>query len=102
MGNRRDSVHSVESIRASDVRRLLNKLCLSPEQEEAIENLSRSLVEELVRWSDSQDSSSCPGGAKRIGGYRKDIAWLKEDRNMIRETTRKRLDAGDSVSSAEH
>ena len=49
MGNRQDSVHSVESIRAREVRRLLNKLSLSPEQEEAIENLSRSLVEELVR-----------------------------------------------------
>jgi glutamyl-tRNA reductase len=49
MGNRRDSVHSVESIRAREIRRLLGKLGLSPEQEEAIENLSRSLVEELVR-----------------------------------------------------
>jgi glutamyl-tRNA reductase len=49
MGNRQDSVHSVESIRAREIRRLLNKLGLSPEQEEAIENLSRSLVEELVR-----------------------------------------------------
>jgi glutamyl-tRNA reductase len=49
MDNRQDSVHSVESIRAREVRRLLNKLGLSPEQEEAIENLSRSLVEELVR-----------------------------------------------------
>ena len=49
MGNLQDSVHSVESIRAREVCRLLNKLSLSPEQEEAIENLSRSLVEELVR-----------------------------------------------------
>jgi glutamyl-tRNA reductase len=49
MGNRQDSVHSVESIRAREVRRLLNKLGLPPEQEEAIENLSRSLVKELVR-----------------------------------------------------
>jgi len=48
MGNLQYSVHSVESIRAREVRRLLNKLSLSPEQEEAIENLSRSLVEELV------------------------------------------------------
>jgi len=38
----------VESIRAHEVRRLLSKLSLSPKQEEAIENLSRSLVEELV------------------------------------------------------
>jgi hypothetical protein len=49
MGNLQDSVHSVESIRAREVRRLLNKLSLSPEQAEAIENLSLSLVEELVR-----------------------------------------------------
>jgi glutamyl-tRNA reductase len=42
-------VRSVESIRAREVRRLLGKLSLSPEQEEAIENLSLSLVEELVR-----------------------------------------------------
>jgi glutamyl-tRNA reductase len=49
MGNLQDSVHSVESIRAREVCRLLNKLSLSPEQEEAIENLSRSLVEKLVR-----------------------------------------------------
>jgi glutamyl-tRNA reductase len=50
MGNLQDSVvHSVESIRAREVRRLLNKLSLPPEQEEAIENLSRSLVEKLVR-----------------------------------------------------
>jgi Glutamyl-tRNAGlu reductase, dimerisation domain len=49
MGNLQDSVHSVESIRAREVRRLLGKLSLSPEQAEAIENLSLSLVEELVR-----------------------------------------------------
>jgi glutamyl-tRNA reductase len=50
MSNLQDSaVHSVESIRAREVRRLLNKLSLSPEQAEAIENLSLSLVEELVR-----------------------------------------------------
>ena len=49
MGNLQDSVHSVESIRAREIRHLLNKLSLSPEQKEAIENLSRSLVEELVR-----------------------------------------------------
>jgi hypothetical protein len=50
MGNLQVSaVHSVESIRAREVRRLLGKLSLSPEQAEAIENLSLSLVEELVR-----------------------------------------------------
>jgi glutamyl-tRNA reductase len=51
MGTRRhteDPHHSVEAIRAHEVRRLLNKLSLSPEQQEAIENLSHSLVEELV------------------------------------------------------
>jgi hypothetical protein len=48
MGNLQDSVHSVESIRAREVRRLFNKLSLSPEQREAIENFSRSLVEEVV------------------------------------------------------
>jgi glutamyl-tRNA reductase len=51
MGNRQhtgDPHHSVEAIRAHEVRRLLDKLCLSPEQSEAIENLSHSLVEELV------------------------------------------------------
>jgi hypothetical protein len=49
MGNLQDSVHSVESIRAREVRRLLGKLSLSPEQGEAIENFSCLLVEELVR-----------------------------------------------------
>ena len=51
MGTRRhteDPHHSVEGIRAHEVRRLLNKLRFSPEQSEAIENLSHSLVEELV------------------------------------------------------
>ena len=51
MGNRRhtgEPHHSVEAIRTHEVRRLLNKLSLSPEQSEAIENLSHSLVEELV------------------------------------------------------
>jgi glutamyl-tRNA reductase len=51
MGNRRhtgEPHHSVEGIRAHEVRRLLNKLRFSPEQSEAIENLSHSLVEELV------------------------------------------------------
>jgi glutamyl-tRNA reductase len=41
-------IHSVEAIRAHEVRRLLNKLSLSAQQSEAIENLSHSLVEELV------------------------------------------------------
>jgi glutamyl-tRNA reductase len=40
--------HSVEGIRAHEVRRLFSKLSLSAEQSEAIENLSHSLVEELV------------------------------------------------------
>jgi glutamyl-tRNA reductase len=40
--------HSVEGIRDNEVRRLLNKISLSAEQREAIENLSHSLVEELV------------------------------------------------------
>jgi glutamyl-tRNA reductase len=51
MGTRRhteDPHHSVEGIRTHEVRRLLNKLRFSPEQSEAIENLSHSLVEELV------------------------------------------------------
>jgi hypothetical protein len=51
MGNRQhtgDPSHSVEGARAREVRRLLNKLSLSPEQTQAIENLSHSLVEELV------------------------------------------------------
>jgi glutamyl-tRNA reductase len=51
MGKRQhtgDPLHSVEGIRAHEVRRLLSKLSLSPEQSEAIENLSHSLVEELV------------------------------------------------------
>jgi glutamyl-tRNA reductase len=51
MGNRRnteDPHHSVEAIRAHEVRRLFSKVSLSPEQSEAIENLSYSLVEELV------------------------------------------------------
>jgi glutamyl-tRNA reductase len=51
MGTRQhtgDPPHSVEGIRAHEVRRVLSKLSLSPEQSEAIENLSHSLVEELV------------------------------------------------------
>jgi glutamyl-tRNA reductase len=40
--------HNVEGIRAHEVRRLFNKLRFSPEQSEAIEDLSHSLVEELV------------------------------------------------------
>jgi glutamyl-tRNA reductase len=51
MGKRQhtgDPHHSVEGIRAHEVRRLLNKLRFSPEQSEAIENLSHALVEELV------------------------------------------------------
>jgi hypothetical protein len=51
MGTRRhtgDPPHSVEGIRAHEVRRLLSKLRFSPEQSEAIEILSHSLVEELV------------------------------------------------------
>jgi hypothetical protein len=51
MGTRRhteDPPHSVEAIRAHEVRRLLSKLNLSAEQREAVENLSHSLVEELV------------------------------------------------------
>jgi glutamyl-tRNA reductase len=47
-GHTEDPHHSVEAIRAHEVRRLLNKLSPSPEQSEAIENLSHSLVEELV------------------------------------------------------
>ena len=47
-GHTEDSPHSVEGIRTHEVRRLLSKLSLSPEQSEAIENLSHSLVEELV------------------------------------------------------
>jgi glutamyl-tRNA reductase len=43
-----DPPHSVEGIRTHKVRRVLSKLSLSPEQSEAIENLSHSLVEELV------------------------------------------------------
>ena len=51
MGTRRhteDPHHSVEGIRAHEVRRLFSKVSLSPERSEAIENLSHSLVEELV------------------------------------------------------
>jgi glutamyl-tRNA reductase len=40
--------HSVEDIRAHEVRRLLNRLSLSPEQSEAVEYLSHALVEELA------------------------------------------------------
>jgi glutamyl-tRNA reductase len=47
-GHTEDPPHSVEAIRAREVRRLLNKLSPSAEQSEAIENLSHSLVEELV------------------------------------------------------
>jgi glutamyl-tRNA reductase len=47
-GHTEDPHHSVEAIRAHEVRRLLNKLSLSAQQSEAIENLSHSLVEELV------------------------------------------------------
>jgi hypothetical protein len=39
---------SVEGVRDHEVRRLLRKLSLAPEQREAVENLSCSLVEELL------------------------------------------------------
>jgi glutamyl-tRNA reductase len=51
MGNRQhteDPPHSVEGIRAHEVRRLLSKLSLSAQQREVIENLTHSLVGELV------------------------------------------------------
>jgi len=44
----RDPHHGVEGVRAHEVRRLFSKISLSLEQTEAIENLSRSLVDELV------------------------------------------------------
>ena len=40
--------HNVEGIRAQKVAGLFNKLSLSVEQTEAIENLSRSLIDKLV------------------------------------------------------
>jgi glutamyl-tRNA reductase len=58
--------HSVEGIRAHEVRRLLNKLRFSPEQSEAIENLSHSLVEELVH-----------------GPIAETIALVQEPREMV-------------------
>jgi glutamyl-tRNA reductase len=76
MGNRQDSVHSVESFRAREVLRLLNKLSLPPEQEEAIENLSRSLVEELVRGPIAKMIAFVQE-AERIGGYQRDVAKSK-------------------------
>jgi glutamyl-tRNA reductase len=51
MGNRQhtgDPHYSVEGIRANEVGRLFNKISLSPEQWEAIEDLSHSLVYKLV------------------------------------------------------
>jgi hypothetical protein len=51
MGNRQhteDPHHSAEGIRAYEVRRVFNKLSPSLEQTEAIENLSRTLVDDLV------------------------------------------------------
>ena len=43
-----DPHYSVEGIRAHEVCRLFNKISLPPEQWEAIEDLSHSLVAELV------------------------------------------------------
>jgi glutamyl-tRNA reductase len=43
-----DPHYGVEGIRAHEVGRLFNKISLSPEQRKAIEDLSHSLVEELV------------------------------------------------------
>ena len=78
MGNLQGSVvHSVESIRAREVRRLLNKLSLSPEQEEAIENLSRSLVEELVR-----------------GPMAKTIALVQEPRGLVATARHRMVERG--------
>jgi Glutamyl-tRNAGlu reductase, dimerisation domain len=51
MGTRRhprDPPYNAEDIRAYEVRRVFNKLSLSLEHTEAIENLSRTLVDELV------------------------------------------------------
>jgi glutamyl-tRNA reductase len=39
---------SIESVRARETERVLRKLDLTPEQAEAIERVSRSLVDELV------------------------------------------------------
>ncbi len=39
---------SIESVRASETERVLRKLDLTPEQAEAVERVSRSLVDELV------------------------------------------------------
>jgi Glutamyl-tRNAGlu reductase, dimerisation domain len=51
MGKRQhtgDPLHRLEAIRAHEIRRLFRKVSLSPEQREAVENLSYSLVDELV------------------------------------------------------
>jgi glutamyl-tRNA reductase len=71
-----DSAYSVESIRAYEVRRLLRKLSLCPEQREAIENLSRSLVEELVHGPMAKMIAFVQE-AERIGGYQRDVAKSK-------------------------
>jgi glutamyl-tRNA reductase len=71
-----DSAYSVESIRACEVRRLLSKLSLSPEQREAIENLSRSLVEELAHGPMAKMIAFVQE-AERIGGYQRDVAKSK-------------------------
>ena len=75
MGKRRhtgDPPHSVEGIRAHEVRRLLSKLSLSPEQREAIENFSHSLVEELVHGPIAETIALVqePSESAAIGGHR--------------------------------
>ena len=71
-----DSAYSVEGIRAYEVRRLLSKLGLSPEQREAIETLSHSLVEELVHGPMAKMIAFVQE-AERIGGYQRDVAKSK-------------------------
>jgi predicted Zn-dependent protease len=71
-----DSAYSVEAIRAHEVRCLVGKLSLSPEQREAIENLSRSLVEELVHGPMAKMIAFVQE-AERIGGYQRDVAKSK-------------------------
>src|SRR5215203_106536 len=79
MGTRRntgDPHPSVEGIRAQEVRCVRNKLGLSPEQTEAIERFSRSLVEKLLHGPIAE-TVALVGVPKGIGGQ-PEIARSKE------------------------
>jgi hypothetical protein len=96
MGNQQhtgDPHYSVEGIRAYEVGRLFNKISLSPEQWEAIEDLSHSLVEELVHGPIAETialvqepSESADSGERLRGREGAQVARAQQPRPSDRRT----------------